>query len=162
MVLPRSFLAAAAVAALLLHEPAGAQSRDDESLASVVEILTREWFEGQLGDLPRDELPEEEVLEADIADMRDGVLRRVAGVLSASDAMTNGRPDDAANSAAMVRLVEAFAGLERTTPIFTKLALSKVNDPEYRSGWRLCAIRVIAETYLPQAQESHAQEERGQ
>jgi hypothetical protein len=122
-----------------------------DSLAWAVEILSREWFQGQVGDLPPNELPDKQEMEDDIADMRDDILRRVDHVLSASDAVKNGEPNDLANRAAIVRLVEEYSDLDQSVPIFTKLALSKVNDPAYRSGWRLCAIRIIAETYLPEA-----------
>lgn len=125
----------------------------DEALAFAVEELTREWFDEQLRDLSPEERQDQGLLEDDIAEMRDNVIRRISGVLETSDALADGVPDDAANAAAMARLVEAYEGLDSTTPVFTKLALSKADDPAYRSGWRLCAIRVIAETWLPQAED---------
>jgi hypothetical protein len=142
---------------MLAHFAIAAQKSDagrsPAPLVAVVETLTREWFQGQLGDLPPDELPGKDELEADIRDMRDSVLRRVAVVLRSSDALKGGKPDDSANAAAMTRLVIAYKGIEPSTPIFTKLALSKVGTPAYQAGWPLCAIRVIAETFLPQSQE---------
>ena len=138
--------------------PATTSAQDPApSLESAVEELTRQWFEGQTADLPPEELPEQEFLVVDIADMRDNVLRRISEVLENSDALAGGIPDDAANAAAMIRLVEAYEGLESTTPVFTQLALSKASDPAYQSGWRLCAIRVIAETWLSEIQETRAQ-----
>jgi hypothetical protein len=122
-------------------------------LVSAVETLTREWFRGQLADLPPDELPGKKELEADIVDMRDSVIRRIVATLKSSDALKNGLPNDPANAAALARLVIEYKELEPATPIFTKLALSKVGDPAYRTGWTLCAIRVIAETWLPQVRE---------
>jgi hypothetical protein len=125
-------------------------------LVAAVEGLTREWFRGQTGDLAPDELPSKAELEADIRDMRDRVLGRIADVLRTSDALKGGKPDDSANAAAMARLVVEYKGLESATPIFTRLALSKVGTPAYLAGWRLCAIRVVAETYLPQVRETSA------
>ena len=145
-----------AMLALLLPGTTAAQSAAP-SLASAVEELTREWYEQQTGDLPPDELPEQEILIVDIAEMRDNVMRRVSEVLENSDALAGGIPDDAANTAALIRLVEAYEGLESMTPVFTQLALSKASDPAYQSGWRLCAIRVVAETWLSQILETRAQ-----
>jgi hypothetical protein len=145
-----------ALAALLLPGITPAQN-PAPSLASAVEELTREWFANQTGDLPADELPGRDVLDSDVVEMRDNVIRRISEVLETSDALADGIPDDAANAAAVARLVDAYEGLDDTTTIFTKLALSKAGDPAFQSGWRLCAIRVIAETWLPEAELIQAQ-----
>lgn len=126
-----------------------------ESLTSVVELLVREWIQRQTGSVPPDELPERNEIEQDIAQMRDEVLRKVADVLRASDALHNGKPDDAANRVALDRLVAEYQGLDRTTPSYVKLALSKANDPAYQSGWPICAIRLIAQAWLPDARDRH-------
>jgi len=124
-------------------------NEDAGTLADAVETLVREWFKGQIGDLPPDELPPEDEIEADIESMRDEALASIARLQATTDSVKDGRPNDAANRSALDRLASEYRGLERATPIFTALALSKRGLPEYASGWRLCAIRLIAEEKLP-------------
>ena len=114
-------------------------------------LLCREWFDGQIGDLPEDELPPESEIEQDIIQMRDETLERIKEYISGTDAISNHVPNDAANSKAMKELSGKYSGHEATTPIFTKLALSKQLDDRYQGGWPLCTIRLIAETYLKQS-----------
>lgn len=129
-----------------LFKKKGFPELEDELL-----VLCREWFDGQIGDLPADELPPQSEIEQDIVEMRDETLQRILKILANSDALRNRVPDDAANSKAMTELVERYVGHEATTPIFTKLALSKRGTEGYQNGWSLCAIRLIAETYLDQS-----------
>jgi hypothetical protein len=97
----------------------------EHPLAQTLEVLTREWFQNQIRDLPPDELPPVEEMESDIADMRDETLQRVARAFDNTDCTRDGRPNDRANAAAIERLAAAFVGLERTTPIFAKLPYRK-------------------------------------
>jgi hypothetical protein len=114
-------------------------------------ILCKEWFHTQIHDLPEDELPPQEEIDQDILDMRDDTFQRVHPFIQSTNAISNGDPDDTANSAALTELLEKYKGHEATTPIFTKLALSKAQEPKYNSGWPLCVIRVVAETWLQQS-----------
>jgi len=115
-------------------------------------ILCREWFEKQIGDLPEDELPAKEEIEEDILRMRDETFDRVISSVPAEKFLETVRvPNDDENKRALEDLVKAYSGHEDTTPIFTKLALSKIGKPRYQSGWSLCAIRLVAETWLEQS-----------
>ena len=114
-------------------------------------LLCREWFDGQIGDLPEDELPPRSEIEQDIVQMRDETLERIKEFISDSDAIAKSVPNDAANWEAMNELSKKYSGHEATTPIFTKLALSKQSDDRYQTGWPLCTIRLIAESYLKQS-----------
>ena len=121
--------------------------KEHPELAAELLVLCKEWFEGQIGDLPVDELPPDDEIEQDIIQMRDDTLRRVQDSLLRTDAIQKGKPDDAANSSALSELIRRYSGNESTTPIFTKLALSKYGVERYQSGWPLCTIRLIAETW---------------
>lgn len=127
------------------------KKKDFPELEDELLVLCREWFDGQIGDLPEDELPPQSEIEEDIAQMRNETLDRIKSVLANSDAIRNRAPDDAANSDALRALSEKYIGHEATTPIFTKLALSKHGVDRYQSGWPQCAVRLIAETYLEQS-----------
>ena len=119
----------------------------DELLA-----LCREWFQNQIGDLPDDELPTNEEIEADIVQMRDETFARVISSVPVNKFLSkNNTPDDEENKRILAELVKTYAGHENTTPIFTKLALSKINEPRYQNGWALCSVRLIAESYLEQS-----------
>lgn len=126
-------------------------------LSKTLDVLTREWFDGQLRDLPAEDMPPVEEVAADIAAMRNNTLQRIMPALHQTDCLSDDRPDDGANAAAVARLAAAFVGLEATTPTFTKLALSKIGIEGYTAGWPLCAIRLVAETWLPQARQLHDQ-----
>ena len=115
-------------------------------------ILCREWFERQIGDLLKEELPPQEEIEEDILQMRDETYARIISSVPVDKYLHKSKsPDDETNRLSLKGLVEAYAGHEATTPIFTKLALSKIDEPRYQSGWPLFAIRVVAETYLEQS-----------
>ena len=117
-------------------------------LKGPIEAWVREWMVGQLADLPDDERPSEDELEDDIVRMRDEVLSRQQPTLNPFDGLRAGVPDDAVNRAALQRLKAAFAGMEADTPIFTSLVLAKIGQPDFASGWPLCALRVVLETSL--------------
>ena len=117
-------------------------------------MLCEQWFAGQLKDVPEDELPPKEEINRDMIEMRDEVFSRILPTLEAAECLSDGEPDDAANSKQLNRLVGEYEGLEATTPIFTKLALSKADQQDYQSGWPLCTIRLVAETYLKQSREA--------
>ena len=115
-------------------------------------VLSREWFKNQIGNLPEDELPPEKEIEADIVQMRDETFARIISSVPVQRYLTNSNePADEKNTKALGEIIVAYSGHEDTTPIFTKLALSKVDEPRYQSGWGLCAIRLIAETWLEQS-----------
>ncbi|MDM4769971.1 hypothetical protein [Solimonas sp. SE-A11] len=117
-----------------------------------IDALVREWFKGQTAGLAPDELPSPEEMEEDISEMRARVLAKLEPALEHGNCTTNRVPNDSVNSRVLGDLVESYKGLEKKTPIFTSLALSKRNQPGYMSGWPLCAIRLIAETSLVDAQ----------
>lgn len=123
------------------------RKKEHPELAAELLVLCREWFEGQIGDLPAEELPSNDEIEEDILQMRDDTLRRVKDRLLSTDAVQRGRPNDVANSSALSELIQRYSTHETTTPIFTKLALSKHGDARYQSGWPLCAIRLVADTW---------------
>ena len=127
------------------------KKNDFSELEDEMLLLCREWFCGQIGDLPEDELPSRSEIEQDIVQMRDETLDRVRATLANSNAIKNRAPDDAANLEALNELSKKYVGHEATTPIFTKLALSKRGDDRYQKGWPLCAVRLIAESYLKQS-----------
>ena len=84
--------------------------------------------------------------------MRDETFSRVISSVPVSKfLMQNNIPDDEENKKALAELVKAYSGHDNTTPLFTKLALSKTDEPRYQSGWALCTIRLVAETYLEQS-----------
>ena len=114
-------------------------------------VLCREWFQVQIGHLPPDELPPQSEIEQDISEMRDDTLNRIRATIRRANAIRRGQPDDAANADALTQLIEAYSGHEAKTPVFTRLALSKCDEPRYHSGWPLCAVRLIAETWLEQS-----------
>ena len=115
-------------------------------------ILCKEWFKRQIGHLPNEELPPQEEIEQDIRQMRDETYERVIASVPVNKYLQKSKtPDDEKNRLALEQLAEAYAGHETTTPIFTKLALSKIDEPRYQSGWPLCAIRLVAETDLEQS-----------
>ena len=113
-------------------------------------VLSREWFKNQYHDLADDEWPSSEKHEQDILQMRDRTFNRIEPFIKPSKAIHKGQPNDKLNAKAMKELVKKYKGYEKTTPIFTTLALSKVEDDKYQSGWPLCTIRLIAETWLEQ------------
>jgi len=114
-------------------------------------LLCKEWFHNQIHDLPEDELPPQEEIDQDIIDMRDDTFQKVLPIIESSNSVRDGLPNDSLNSKVILELVEKYQGHEQNTPIFTKLALSKVNDSRYKIGWPLCVIRTIAETYFEQS-----------
>lgn len=113
--------------------------------------LCKEWFDNQIGHLPKDELPPQEEIDQDVLGMRDEIFRKMLPQIESSNAIRNGGPDDEANLYALETLIEQFRGHGATTPIFTKLALSKADKSEYGSGWPLCVVRIVAESYLGQS-----------
>lgn len=115
-------------------------------------VLCEEWFERQIGHLPKDELPARDEIEEDIVQMRDGTYQRIIAAVPPRRFLdgTEG-PDDRQNRQTLAELLDAYRGHERTTPIFVALALSKVDDPRYQQGWPLAAIRLIAEVWLDQS-----------
>ena len=125
---------------------------DHPELKEELLILCREWFQHQIGDLPEDELPPDEEIEQDIVQMRDETFKKLISTVTTKKFIgkTN-EPDDDENRETLQELVKAYAGHENTTPIFTKLALSKIDEPRYQSGWALCTVRLIAETYFEQS-----------
>ena len=128
------------------------KQRDFPEIRDELLLLCREWFQFQIGDLPDDDLPPQEEIEADIVQMRDETFDRLISSVPADRFLQkSGIPDDEKNRRALAALVKAYAGHDRTTPIFTKLALAKVDEPRYRGGWALCTLRLIAETYLEQS-----------
>ena len=114
-------------------------------------MLCKEWFHNQIHDLPEDELPPQEDIDQDILAMRNETYERMQPYIVASDSIVHGQPNDTYNTNALSKLVEAYNGHENTTPIFTKLALSKVDNPKYQNGWPLCVIKTIADTWLKQS-----------
>lgn len=114
-------------------------------------LLCSEWFDGQLGDLPASKKPAKAKIEQDALEMRDRTLRSLEDAIARSDAISKRKPNDVANLKAMSELTRMYSGHEATTPIFTKLALAKHTDDRYQEGWPLCAIRLIAESYLKQS-----------
>jgi len=114
-------------------------------------ILCKEWSQNQIGDLPEDELPSQEEINQDILDMRDGIFKRVLPFIQSSKSIVDDQPNDSQNLQTLSQLIEKYKGFEKTTPIFTKLALSKENDPRYKSGWPLCVIRTVGETWFEQS-----------
>ena len=127
------------------------QVPDYSDFKAELHTLCKQWFDNQIGHLPKDELPPQEEIDQDVLNMRDETFRSMLPCIESSDAMKNGEPDDVANSNALKTLVERYKGHEATTPIFTKLALSKIEKPEYGSGWPLCIVRIIAESNLEQS-----------
>ncbi len=119
-------------------------------LVDAIHLLAEEWFEGQTADLSPEQLPPRDELEDDIAEFTDDVVERILPAFQATDCQRDGHPNDPANRAALSRLRNDYVGLEKTTPIFTALALSKHDEPPFSAGWPLCAIRLIAEIWLPQ------------
>lgn len=118
------------------------------------ELLTlcQEWFAGQISDIPEDELPPHEEIELDAIQMRDRTYDRVLAAVPPRRFLDAAAlPDDERNRRALSELTRAYVGHERTTPIFVHLAFSKLHEPLYQSGWPLCALRLIAETYLEQS-----------
>ena len=115
-------------------------------------VLCEAWFERQIGDVPKDELPPRDEIEDDIVRMRDGVFGRVIGAVP-SDAFLDetGRPDDARNRARLEALADAYRGHEATTPILVGIALAKANEPGYGAGWPLAAVRLVAKAWLEQS-----------
>ena len=120
-------------------------------LEAELHLLCREWFEGQIGHLPPDELPPQEEIEADVLEMRNDVYRKLSPMLKSSSALRGRKPNDAENDTTLANLVSAYSGRESTTPILTKLALSKRGDERYQTGWPLCTIRLIAEAWLEES-----------
>ena len=115
-------------------------------------LLCREWFKGQIKDLPEDELPPKEEIERDIIQMRDETFERIISTVPTKKFLGNDNtPNDVENEKVFKGLVDAYAGHENTTPIFTILALSKVSELRYQSGWPLCTVRLVAETWLEQS-----------
>lgn len=123
------------------------RKNDYPELEDELLVLCREWFDGQIGELPDDELRPQSEIEHDIIQMRDATLDRINKLLSNSDATRNRAPDDIANLNALTELLKKYAGHEATTPIFTKLALSKRGVDRYQNGWPLCTVRLIAESF---------------
>ena len=114
-------------------------------------LLCREWFDQQLGDLPPSKKPAKAKMEHDALEMRDRTMLRLEDAIARSDAIVKRKPNDVANLKAMSELTRKYSGHEAMTPIFTKLALSKSSDDRYQKGWSLCAIRLVAESYLKQS-----------
>lgn len=115
-------------------------------------LLCEEWFQGQIRDLPEDELPPSAEIEADIVRMRTRTSARILSAVTLSRFLdAAGRPDDGRNRDALRSLMSAYQGHEATTGIFVTLALAKAAEPRYQSGWPLVTIRAIAETWLEQS-----------
>ena len=89
-------------------------------LEAELHLLCREWFEGQIGHLPPDELPPQEEIEADVLEMRNDVYRKLSPMLKSSSALRGRKPNDAENDTTLANLVSAYSGRESTTPILTK------------------------------------------
>lgn len=132
--------------------PFKSRQQDFPELKDELLVLCREWFKHQIGDLPKYELPPQEEIEEDILQMRDETYDRLMSSVPVNKYLQKSTsPNDEANKMALEELVKAYSGHEKTTPIFTKLALSKIDEPRYQNGWALCAIRLVAETYLEQS-----------
>ena len=132
--------------------PFRSKNREFTEIKEELMVICREWFQCQVGDLPADERPPQEEIEQDIIQMRDETYHRVISAVPRKKFLRDdGRPSDAENARALKLLVERYAGHEDSTPIFTKLALAKVSEPRYQSGWPLCMIRLVAETWLDQS-----------
>ena len=128
------------------------RQQDYPELKDELLALCREWFQKQMRDLPEDELPAKEEIETDMVRMRDEIVTRIVTCAPAKNLLKENKvPDDEGNKRAIAELVEAYSGHEDKTPFFTTLALSKINEPRYQSGWPLCTIRLIAEAWLEQS-----------
>lgn len=127
------------------------QVPDYREFKAALHTVCEEWFDHQIGHLQKDELPPQEEIDQDVADMRVETFRRMLPHIESSNAIRSGEPDNAANSSALNSLIQQYKGYEATTPIFAKLALSKADEPAYAGGWPLCVVRVVAETYLEQS-----------
>lgn len=128
------------------------ENKDFPELKEELLTLCREWFARQIADLPEDELPPREDIESDAVRMRDSVYDQVIAAVPPHKFLgTATSPDDEENQRVLQTLIQAYAGHESTTPIFTTLTLSKADEPRYQVGWPLCTVRVVAEAYLEQS-----------
>jgi hypothetical protein len=114
-------------------------------------IICKEWLHNQIHDLPEDELPPQEDIDQDILDMRNETFERMRPFIDESESIVQGSPNDKHNLNAFSKLIEEYNGHEQTTPIFTKLALSKVDNPKYQKGWPLFVVKTVADTWLEQS-----------
>ena len=129
--------------------PFGKNSKYDQ-LKEAIRKLCREWIDVQTRDLDADDIPPEAEIESDTLRMTDEVFTRITPLIETTNAISKGSPADDANTDALETIINRLNEHEALVPSFTKLALGKIEQAEYATGWGLCAVRLIVESALNQ------------
>ena len=128
----------------------------ERCLMEVLQAFCLEWHKNQYAGLSKRSWPSEKELTKKVNKMADGTIEDLVKLAATTDALSGDTPNDATNRARLKELKGAYEGLEKVTPIFTTLALSKENNVAYQTGWPLCLVRLVAEHFLPLVKAHHA------